>query len=408
MGTAGPSVPCSKRCVYHGESREPRAIQRLVQLSPRPAPADDDKSPDLRYVCPDLLETHESQLTMSTKKTGRNDPCPCGSGLKYKRCCLERDEMRARPDPSGGIIDALKAEVAEREFDSMEEFQAFADQFIAQQNREPFEDFHGLSREDMNALLYRPFDCPGVVQFAELLDERADAPILILFGCLAEAIGDDGLKPTAKGNLPRKFCRETALAYWGEEGYREQTRFSGINQERDFHDLHVTRVVAELAGLVRKYRGRFVLTKKAKQHLAESGPSGAWPLLFRTYAREFHWGYGDRYPELHIIQYAFAFTLYLLDRYGDEECSANFYRDAFLRAFPMALDEAPDLDIFPADRMVGSCYRYRALQGFARMLGLAHITPLGNPHMPDDYRVTATPLLHRAVRFTNQAPPGHA
>jgi len=23
-------------------------------------------------------------------KTGRNDPCPCGSGLKYKRCCADR------------------------------------------------------------------------------------------------------------------------------------------------------------------------------------------------------------------------------------------------------------------------------------------------------------------------------
>ncbi len=22
-------------------------------------------------------------------KTGRNDPCPCGSGKKYKKCCLE-------------------------------------------------------------------------------------------------------------------------------------------------------------------------------------------------------------------------------------------------------------------------------------------------------------------------------
>ena len=22
---------------------------------------------------------------------GRNEPCPCGSGRKYKRCCLERD-----------------------------------------------------------------------------------------------------------------------------------------------------------------------------------------------------------------------------------------------------------------------------------------------------------------------------
>ena len=25
------------------------------------------------------------------KKIGRNDPCPCGSGKKYKKCCLERD-----------------------------------------------------------------------------------------------------------------------------------------------------------------------------------------------------------------------------------------------------------------------------------------------------------------------------
>jgi hypothetical protein len=25
-------------------------------------------------------------------KTGRNDPCPCGSGKKYKKCCLEKDQ----------------------------------------------------------------------------------------------------------------------------------------------------------------------------------------------------------------------------------------------------------------------------------------------------------------------------
>ena len=24
---------------------------------------------------------------MKNKKTGRNDPCPCGSGLKFKKCC---------------------------------------------------------------------------------------------------------------------------------------------------------------------------------------------------------------------------------------------------------------------------------------------------------------------------------
>ncbi|WP_422394000.1 SEC-C metal-binding domain-containing protein [Pontivivens ytuae] len=25
------------------------------------------------------------------EKLGRNDPCPCGSGRRYKRCCLKGD-----------------------------------------------------------------------------------------------------------------------------------------------------------------------------------------------------------------------------------------------------------------------------------------------------------------------------
>ncbi|MDG2764764.1 SEC-C metal-binding domain-containing protein [Vibrio parahaemolyticus] len=27
-----------------------------------------------------------------TKKVGRNDPCPCGSGKKYKKCCGAPDK----------------------------------------------------------------------------------------------------------------------------------------------------------------------------------------------------------------------------------------------------------------------------------------------------------------------------
>jgi len=29
-------------------------------------------------------------------KVGRNDPCPCGSGLKYKKCCLPREQAGQR------------------------------------------------------------------------------------------------------------------------------------------------------------------------------------------------------------------------------------------------------------------------------------------------------------------------
>jgi hypothetical protein len=35
-------------------------------------------------------------------KIGRNTPCPCGSGKKYKRCCEQKEaEMRRRELPSG-------------------------------------------------------------------------------------------------------------------------------------------------------------------------------------------------------------------------------------------------------------------------------------------------------------------
>ncbi len=30
-------------------------------------------------------------------KKGRNEPCPCESGKKYKNCCLKVDERRERP-----------------------------------------------------------------------------------------------------------------------------------------------------------------------------------------------------------------------------------------------------------------------------------------------------------------------
>ncbi|MBI9086513.1 MAG: SEC-C domain-containing protein [Desulfobacterales bacterium] len=28
------------------------------------------------------------QAPVRSRKIGRNDPCPCGSGKKYKKCCL--------------------------------------------------------------------------------------------------------------------------------------------------------------------------------------------------------------------------------------------------------------------------------------------------------------------------------
>lgn len=36
-------------------------------------------------------------------KIGRNESCPCGSGIKYKKCCMlkERSKMSNSSEPSG-------------------------------------------------------------------------------------------------------------------------------------------------------------------------------------------------------------------------------------------------------------------------------------------------------------------
>ncbi len=191
---------------------------------------------------------------MKVPAIGRNDPCPCGSGKKYKKCCLIGEKPAAANNGAAGVVSAeLRQALQDRQFGSLEEVQAFVAIHTQERNERPLDEFHGLSPGQMYHMLHLPFTSPELVQFPAVLDTCPTAPILTLFERLAAAIGEQGLKPTTKGNLPQKFCREAALAYWGKENYREKTQVGGINREEDFFDLHVTRTVAELSGCIRMH-----------------------------------------------------------------------------------------------------------------------------------------------------------
>ena len=47
-------------------------------------------------------------------KLGRNEPCHCGSGKKYKKCCLSKDDGEARAAHAAAEEERIKA-AAERE-----------------------------------------------------------------------------------------------------------------------------------------------------------------------------------------------------------------------------------------------------------------------------------------------------
>jgi len=54
----------------------------------RPGRVADDPQPD-RDPRP-MFETPAATIINSGQKVGRNDPCPCGSGKKYKKCCRKK------------------------------------------------------------------------------------------------------------------------------------------------------------------------------------------------------------------------------------------------------------------------------------------------------------------------------
>ena len=77
----------------HDENGNP-----LIEVEP-------DELAELRKVAIDLIvpsvqainsywKAHRHPIPRASK-TGRNDPCPCGSGRKYKRCCVRKLAWRS-------------------------------------------------------------------------------------------------------------------------------------------------------------------------------------------------------------------------------------------------------------------------------------------------------------------------
>ena len=368
--------------------------------------------------------------------TGRNDPCPCGSGKKYKKCCLnassgssttvnysagshfyaelpnsDSDFAESGSAKLSGVLNPalsdrvnvdLSDALAGQQFESIEQANAFVQQHMAQRNSRGLAEFQGLSPEQMNQLINHPYDSPALVTFPDNYRVDDSIPYILFFHQLLAAVGNNNFKPTERGNLPRNFCRLVAFKWEGEEGYAKRTRYGGINSESDFFELNCFRHVCEFAGYLRKYRGKYIIGKECQQLLKDGGQSAVYRGLFKTYITELDWGCGDGYPEdLSLIQHFWAFALYLLQQFGDEWRPASFYEDTFLRAFPALADPALDTPYQSAEDLVRAAFRYRVLQQWLPMFGLAEFENLEpDKLLSNNYRVRKTTLADQVAKFT--------
>src|SRR4030067_3432079 len=135
-------------------------------------------------------------------KIGRNDPCPCGSGRKYKNCCHDRQVAGKPPSEAREVLNELGQMIKGQSFASLEELQAFTDRFMRQRNQAPLDDFQGLSADQMHRFLHFPFDSPNLVTYAPVVAGDPKAPLLRCLACWGWPPGRKCLQPP-----PPSTCR---------------------------------------------------------------------------------------------------------------------------------------------------------------------------------------------------------
>ena len=306
-------------------------------------------------------------------KIGRNDPCPCGSGKKYKHCCLGSETDSQGENLSQDFVEDLKALSGEQAFESLEELDSFAALISEKKNTVSQMDFLGFSADQMHRMMYDPIESlEDILKFNHRLDSDVYLTVPIAKNAwyfISRLQELQPLKATRKGNLPLAFTRELFEKFRDSE----LTIVSHVRSEEDARTVHVLRLMLDMCGWLKKVKNQYSLTKKGS-NIVEKGFSGQhFFVLLNAFTRRFNWGFQDQYPDFQVIQWSLAYSLYLLRQKAKEDVPEEVLGDAFIRAFPAVLAEvAPDHWEEPKVE-VQRCFSLRFLERFCEYFGLVDI-----------------------------------
>ena len=208
-------------------------------------------------------------------------------------------------------------------FDLQSTSEALA-RLIDEQNRRPLPELGGLSPHQA-FLLHTcgwwadPFPIRLVENLS--LEQVGETPFLHNVRAFLRAADEFGGAPTtAKGNLTRAFVGHMLELLRLRPGRKEMIRqVCKVINEPDVWQLHIVRVICQLGGLVRKYKKRFVVTRKATELLPEDRAGALYFHLFDTMFRQFNLAYLTRVDEVPGIQETFPYELYRIAQFPLEQ-----------------------------------------------------------------------------------------
>ncbi len=238
------------------------------------------------------------------------------------------------------------------------------------QNNLPMDDFLGLSPNEVHYLLYDTFGNESPVQFrAHIDDETLDQiPIFRLVEAYLKIIQrEQQIKLTPLGALPKKVIVEL----YEQRFLLDEHIESGIVKlwrEADCVAIRSARLAVEFAGLVKKVKGKLTLTKTATKLLEKNNRDQIFRQFFQSFTEKFPWNFNDLYPREPVGQLGWAFSVFMLSKFGDQYQLLDLYAGKYLKAFPSMITFFRD-SYSPAKRQFFHCYAIRTFERFLLWFG---------------------------------------
>ena len=330
-------------------------------------------------------------------KIGRNDACPCGSGKKYKRCCMQSAE-----NLGSELIGDLSHILEMNPEMSIDELNVVAQHKMMQRNTMPLEEFCGLTPETMARWLYAPFDQITEVSINNDMDLSGSPVMQYLDIILDEAMSNGGrFKATAKGNLPAKLVKKASelresLAIEKISTPVSISEYAGSNEDK-FNALHYSRILAELAGVIYLNKGHFYVKKEAQKTYQEKGLQGLFLPMLEAAVKHYNWGYLDGWAEEPDLRLFWLFMVWRVREHG----SLDKLIEEFRNAFPDFVSQMPaEGGYFIRDEEFIYIVQSRFIRRFLEFWGFAskyERSLLGKMNSSD--KITIKPLLKQVFNF---------
>ncbi|MCJ8350662.1 SEC-C metal-binding domain-containing protein [Moritella sp.] len=329
-------------------------------------------------------------------KVGRNDQCPCGSGKKYKRCCMD-----AAAKQHTEVIDDISQTMAMNPNLNMDDLNLVIQHKTAERNNRPNEDFCGLTPTQIANWLYAPFSELKDVNITTP-EDLATSPVMQYLSLLLEdAMQQTGsIKATEKGNLPTKLVKQASALLPEFAVAKYQTlpsisEFTGSDEDK-FNALHYTRVLAELAGILHLKGGRFHVKKTARKQYQQHGISAFFLPMLEAATSQYNWGYMDAWSSDIDVRTFWVFMLWRLQIHGSMETLS----DEVCRAFPDLLKPLPRADHLSSQEQLASIIESRFITRFLQFWGFVTLDPrmyVDGVKVPRDLQIQ--PLLKQSFGF---------